>query len=125
MWMWWVFQILSDKYVQLVRPASGRADFVFGDQAVVHYDDSGRVGIRTGVALGEATRVYLPVGPRLAVFFTSRCLPDVGISANQVQKVNMCTWQAAVRFLGASPETDLMRSLKRNRVRRIDGSTDR
>ncbi len=105
--------ILGRLYVQLVWPRGERSEFVFGDQALVHYDAKGRVSALGGVALGDADRIFLPLGPRLLALFTSRPNSDTGISARTVQEFNDKTWRAAVRFIGASPNTDLRRSLQR------------
>jgi hypothetical protein len=108
------FEILSPMYVQLVWPEQGRSDFVFGDQALVHYGTGGRVGIRQGVALGDASGIFLPIGPHLtAVFTRPRPFADCGISASKVKKLNNFTWRAAVRYIGVSPASDLNRSLDR------------
>jgi len=105
--------ILNKLHVQLVWPREGRSEFVFGDQALVHHDYRGRVSALGGVALGDADRAFLPLGPRLLALFTSRPFADTSIPARTVHELNEKTWQAAVRFVGASPTTDLRRSLQR------------
>jgi hypothetical protein len=105
--------ILGPLHVQLVWPRGQRSNFVFGDQALVHYSDAGRVSALGGVALGDADHAFLPLGPRLLALFTAQRLPDLAISERLVHELNDKTWRAAVRFIGASPDTDLRRSLQR------------
>jgi hypothetical protein len=109
--------ILAKLEVQLVWPRDGLPDFVFGDQPLVHYDRSGRVSMLDGLALGDAHRAFLPLGPRLMALFSAEHCPDTDIPLKTVLELNENTWQAAVRFVGASPQTNLSRSLHRWDIR--------
>jgi hypothetical protein len=98
-------EILAPFNVQLVWPRqSSRVEFGFADNPLVH--SSGlRVTALEGLALGDADRVYFPVGPRLAALFTSRPIPDGQLTDTQVQMLNLQSWKAALAFLGASTPT--------------------
>ena len=109
--------ILAKLEVQLVWPRDELPDFVFGDQPLVHYDRSGRVSMLDGLALGDAHRAFLPLGPRLMALFSAEHCPDTDIPLKTVLELNKNTWQAAVRFVGASPQTNLIRSLHRWDIR--------
>ena len=109
--------ILAKLEVQLVWPRDELPDFVFGDQPLVHYDRSGRVSMLDGLALGDAHRAFLPLGPRLTALFSAEHCPDTDIPLKTVLELNEKTWQAAVRFVGASPQTNLSRSLHRWDIR--------
>jgi hypothetical protein len=106
-------RMLAPLQVQLVWPKPGLPDFVFGDQALVHYDHHGRVSMLGGVALGEAHRAFLPLGPRLLALFSAEPCPNVCVPLRTVVELNQKTWQAAVRFVGASPQTNLCRAISR------------
>lgn len=105
--------ILAKLEVQVVWPRDGLPDFVFGDQALVHYDRGGRVSMLGGLALGDAHRAFLPLGPRRLALFSAQHCPDTDIPLRTVLELNEKTWQATVRFVGASPLTNLSRSLHR------------
>jgi hypothetical protein len=120
--------ILQRFRVQIVWPREGAPDFIFGDQALVTYDRAGRVSMLGGLALGDANRAFLPLGPRLLALFSAEPVPDFAIPVKTVIELNQKTWEAAVRFIGASQTTRLNRALQRwdikveTRSRKIDAT---
>jgi hypothetical protein len=116
--------ILTKLRVQLVWPRPGLPDFVFGDQALVHYDRSGRVSMLAGLALGDAHRAFLPLSQRLLALFSAEPCPDTDIPLNTVIELNSKTWEAAVRFIGSSPQTNLCRALGRWDIKVEPGSPE-
>lgn len=91
--------------------ATGRADLVLGDSAlVIAMADGSTIGARH-LALKDADRQFLPIGRRLAVMFTSQAHSDLEIGDSVVQMINMFTWSAAGRQVIAHPNTDLGVSL--------------
>jgi hypothetical protein len=107
------FAILDPLHVQLVWPRTKHAEFVFGDIPLVHWAADGRISALGGVALGDASNILLPLGPKLAAFFTKDVFADGAIEPDLVQHLNRKTWAAAMRFLGAHPDTNAKRSLLR------------
>lgn len=107
-----VMKILDPLKVQLVWPRKRNyCHFVFGDTPLVHYSNDGRLSALGGLALGDANKVYFPVGPLLAAFFTVKRFADGAIEGEMVQALNRKTWHAATRFIGAHPGSNLKRSL--------------
>ncbi len=107
-----VIKILDPLKVQLVWPRKRNySHFVVGDTPLVHYANDGRLSALGGLALGDAKKVYFPVGPLLAAFFTVKPFADGAIEGDVVQGLNRKTWHAATRSVGAHPETHLKRSL--------------
>lgn len=107
-----VMTILDPLKVQLIWPRKrNHSQFVFGDTPLVHYADDGRLSALGGLALGDANKVYFPVGPLLGALFTVKPFADGAIEGDVVQGLNRKTWTAAARFVGAHPETNLKRSL--------------
>ena len=103
--------LLEPHHVQLIWPLKPKVDqFVFGDLPLVHWSKAG-VSALGGVALGDAERVFLPIGPSLACLFTVNPVADGGISRNQVHYLNGQTWRAASRHVGAHPSCDVKRAL--------------
>lgn len=97
--------------VQLVWPEKRHVDFVFADGPVVHWANDGRITVLGDVALGDADKVFFPLGPRLGAFFTTRTFPDCPATVDQVQWLNGKSWRASLRMLGAHPTTNVKRSL--------------
>jgi len=106
-------EVLEPLHVQFVWPAKSGVDFVFADGPLVHSANDGRVTALEGLPLGDADQIYFPVGPRLLSLFMS--MPEVfrdgAIPVDQVQLLNKKTWRAALRMLGAQPDTNVKRSL--------------
>ena len=98
---------------QLVWPLKrNRSHFVFADTPLVHYNQrDGRVSTLGGVALGDATRIFMPLSPVLAILFTTRHFSDGGIPEDTIQLLNLKSWDAAMRFVGCHPETRVLRSI--------------
>ena len=105
--------LLDPHHVQLVWPRKAHADFVFGDMPLVHSRKDGRISALDGLALGDADQMFLPVGPRLLALFTHEPMNDGSIDTSQVQMLNRKTWKAALRFVGANPDTNAKRSAPR------------
>lgn len=107
-----VMKIFEPLRVQLVWPRRRKhSHFVFGDTPLVHFSNDGRLAALGGLALGDANKVYFPLGPFLGAFFTTKAFPDGAIEPDVVQAMNRKTWRAAVRFVGAHPATNAKRSL--------------
>lgn len=110
-------EILEPFHVQLVWPQSRQLHFLFADMPVTHSHDDGRIGGLGGVALGDATQIYLPLSPWALILFTHKPFADCPLVDHQVVQLNRRTWDGAVRFLGAHPDTKIGRSLGRWDVR--------
>jgi len=99
-------------HVQAVRPVSKGVDFITGDSPFVYYDGrQERVGARGRLALGDAQHAYMPLGPRLAVTFTTSPEGDVVAPIWLVQELNILVWRAAFSQVACHPATDLSRAL--------------
>ena len=70
-----------------------------------------RVGIRQGLAIGEATKFYMPLGCRVAMQLWSHAPPDEHIPVHWVQRLNLLVGRAALRFLVCQPSMDPRRLL--------------
>lgn len=97
-------------HVQALRP-TGRAKFVLGDCALVIAKADGSIVGARRLALKQADRQFLPLGPSLAVMFTSRDEGDLDIGDSYVQSLNRFTWEASGRQVIAHPDTDLKPSM--------------
>jgi hypothetical protein len=117
------FSILDPLHVQLVWPNKTQVDFVFADGPLVHSANDGRLTALGGVALGDADQIFFPIGPRLMALFMTRPdkFADGAISVEQVQLINVKSWRAAMRMVGAHPETNVKRSLLQWKLEVIDG----
>src|SRR5690606_29643668 len=112
--------ILRPHQVQLVWPRTVRVDFVFADGPLVHWSADGRLTALGGLALGDADQVYFPLGRRLGALFTSRRFADTALSDDEVQWLNRKSWNAALRWVGAHPDTNAKRSLLVWDLRNLD-----
>ncbi|MFI6161682.1 DUF4238 domain-containing protein [Micromonospora haikouensis] len=94
---------MSGRPVQLVHPASG--EFLIGDAPVVSLDALGRLGPECGVALGDATQIFMPLTPRsLVAFGPSR----VGkVPRAMVDELNAYQVRAAHEFVFLRPGSNL------------------
>jgi hypothetical protein len=103
---------LAPLHVQALIPASKSIDFITGDSPFVYVDDRReRVGAQGRLAVGDATQLYFPLGPRLAVMFTTARLDDVIAAPRIVQELNVLVWRAAFRQVACHPATALPRAL--------------
>lgn len=105
-----VLEKLEPLHVQLIRPATSRMPFIFGDTPVVHFSKM-RVGWRDKLALGDADHIYMPVAPRLAVMFTHKDEGDQAAAPWIVQKMNHLVRKAAWDFIAGHPSTDFDRAI--------------
>jgi len=68
-------EILANWRVQLVEAPDSMPGFVLADQPIVHaLAEEGRYGFRSGLAVGDANLLLMPIRRRLAAFFTARPL---------------------------------------------------
>lgn len=105
-------QKLMPLQVQILRPATERIPFIFGDTPVVHFSKL-KAGWRSRLALGDADHIYLPLAPTLAVMFTTRLEDDQRLSPWLVQRMNDLVWRVSWKFIAGAPSTDFLRATAR------------
>lgn len=115
-----ILAMFEDKYVQIARIPVRGVELVTGDTPLVIANSGWR---RVGVAIGDASLIYMPLSPRVGVCLTTRreeaILGDIPLF--EAQRLNNLIWRSAKRFIVAHPANDLSRSLaiglpKRNLV---------
>ncbi|CAN5871679.1 hypothetical protein BH23ACT12_BH23ACT12_18310 [soil metagenome] len=111
-----IYNLAIDKlkplHVQAVNAVRPGIDFILGDSPFVYYtDDEIRVGGQSGLALGDAEHLFLPVSPRLAVMFSAKQEPDLFIDPCLVQRLNSLSWRAAFSQVICHPTTDFRESI--------------
>lgn len=85
---------------------------VLGDNPLVHFDEHAvQMGVLGGLALNDASHVYMPLAPHLAVMFNTTGEPDANIDSAAVQMLNRWTWRAAIGYVAWHPAMDGERSL--------------
>jgi hypothetical protein len=91
--------------LEILKPAQG--EFLIGDiPALTMRHDQVRVGVRNGIALGDANTVLLPLGPHhLAALGRADIIAT--ISADQVDRLNSLQVQAADRYVYFRPGSGL------------------
>jgi hypothetical protein len=103
---------LSKQQLQLMwaKPPFG---FVTSDTPLLYSDETYlKLGIRGGLALGDSTRLFMPLGTHVAfTLWGEDAPPDVVISRREVQTCNLLMWRNAGRFLACHPDLDLGRVL--------------
>ena len=98
---------LEQLYVQALFTSQRGIDFILGDSPLVYYtEDELRVGGRSGLALGDAQHIFLPIGPSLAVMFCTSHHGDVVLDPATVQKLNNLSWRAADAQVICHPSTN-------------------
>lgn len=95
--------------VQILRPATARIPFIFGDTPVVHFTKL-RVGWRSRLALDDADHIYFSLAPALAVMFTSESEDDQRLPPWVVQRMNNLVWRGSWQFIAGAPSTDFQRA---------------
>jgi hypothetical protein len=96
------------------RPGSAGPQFILGDTPFVHYCKGPldiRVGLREGLAVGNADTLFMPISPDVAVEFLSEAMDPGFVAPIDVQKLNSLTWRAAFSQVLAHPSADLPRCL--------------
>jgi hypothetical protein len=85
--------------------SSGPVDFVTGDTPlVIGNADVTKLGTRDGVALGDAKKIYMPLGRTVGMaLWGSQQPPDIDLTPSQVREVNMLVWRTAARFIVCHP----------------------
>lgn len=105
-----VMDLLEPLRVQFVWPRKPVRSFILGDTPLVHWHGDGRLGALGGVALGDATKMFMPLSPQFGAFFTSRQFPHCPVTNEQVELLNLRSWDCAMRFVAAHPDTNIKRS---------------
>lgn len=95
--------------VQVLRPATPRIPFIFGDTPVLHFSKL-KVGWRSRLALGDADHIYFPLAPGLAVMFTSKPEDDQRLPPWVIQRMNNLVWRGSWQFIAGAPTTDFQRA---------------
>jgi hypothetical protein len=94
-------------HVQIIVPNSRHVRFATGETPVVHFDHSTlRLGLRSGLAFGDAQHFYMPLAPHVAVMFTTNDEGHQAINPVVTKWLNHLVWRASGRFLVCSPADD-------------------
>jgi len=102
---------LKDLNVQAVMPLGRRSQFILSDSPFLYFSaDRLRVGARQ-IALFEAAHLFLPLAPKLGVFFTSEPEQDLLATPQQVQELNLLSMRAAFSQVISHPSADLDHAL--------------
>lgn len=99
-------------HVQLVSVAQRtRFGLLTGDVPVVLRGQDLRVGPHSGLALKDATTLYMPLSRWTAMALTTKPEGDGLASPLGVQQLNNMMWQSCIRFVAAHPHEDWQRAL--------------
>ena len=102
---------------RLIAPPSTAIGFLSGDTPLVHAQSAAglRVGVLEGLALGDASLVYFPLSPRVAVCLHGEPGTGGAVAVATGQRLHRkFIERAANRWLLASPSMDVHRSLARS-----------
>ena len=103
---------LQELEVNALRPSSRAPDFILPDVPLVLSDLSGlNVGVRDGVKLREADRMFMSLGRRFGVEFTRAGGRDRSLGTVDVQRINRLGWRGAINQVAYHPDTDIDRAL--------------
>jgi hypothetical protein len=99
-----VLERFSPMHVQLVYPVGETVRLITGEIPVVHFESSGlRLGLRGGLAFGDAAHVYMPLAPSLGMMLTTRDEGDQEMPPWTTKRMNSLIYRAADRFVACHP----------------------